>query len=178
MDCQSFQRKHDAFVDDTLPGVEMSAMREHLAACVRCARRDADVRRALLLARNLPQLRVSEGFEERLRVRINALAGEEPARRSRISPVWRVAAAAAIVLAVAAGTRTLRAPSPVTPVLQPAVVTYLPPAPYTRDDPAPAYVASMSTGIPMWPALMLAEEGPLLFANSEGQAAASYTREP
>jgi hypothetical protein len=29
---------------------------------------------------------------------------------------------------------------------------------------APAYVASMSTGIPMWPALMLAEEGPLRFA--------------
>jgi hypothetical protein len=35
------------------------------------------------------------------------------------------------------------------------------------DESAPAFMASMSTGMPMWPALMLAEEGPLRFAASE-----------
>ena len=35
------------------------------------------------------------------------------------------------------------------------------------DESTPAYVASMSTGIPMWPALMLAEEGPLRFAGMQ-----------
>jgi len=177
MDCQSFQRKHDAFVDDTLPGVEMAAMREHLTGCVRCARRDADVRRALLLVRNLPQLRVSDGFEDRLRLRISTASVEEiPIPRGRVSLVQGVAASF-LVLAVAVGTRTLRGREPLIPVLEPAVVMYSPPAPFTGDDPAPAYVASMSTGIPMWPALMLAEEGPLLFANGEAQAA-SYPREP
>lgn len=80
-------------------------------------------------------------------------------------------------MAIAAGSVGLRGRAPRAPVLQPAVVTYSPPAPYTSDDPAPVYMVSMSTGIPMWPALMLAEEGPLLFANGEAQAA-SYTREP
>jgi anti-sigma factor RsiW len=177
MDCLSFQRRHDAFVDDTLPGVEMAAMREHLTGCVRCARRDADVRRALLLVRNLPQLRVSGGFEDRLRGRILAeSAMEQPARRAR-RPVRGIAAAAAVVVAIAAGSLSLQKRVPLAPVLRPVVVTYSAPAPYASDDPAPAYVASMSTGIPMWPALMLAEEGPLLFANGEAQAV-SFTREP
>jgi hypothetical protein len=50
----------------------------------------------------------------------------------------------------------------------PAVIASSPPAdPFDGEDPASAFVASMSTGIPMWPALMLAEEGPLMFAASE-----------
>jgi hypothetical protein len=32
---------------------------------------------------------------------------------------------------------------------------------------APAFVASMSMGMPMWPALLLAEEGSLRFASAE-----------
>jgi hypothetical protein len=45
----------------------------------------------------------------------------------------------------------------------------------TDEASAPAYVASMSTGIPMWPALMLAEEGPLRFADTQS-ASWSATR--
>ena len=46
------------------------------------------------------------------------------------------------------------------------------------DESAPAYVASMSTGIPMWPALMLAEEGPLRFAATECRTRAGITTDP
>src|SRR5262245_58296391 len=70
MDCKSFTSKHAAFIDDTLPGVDMAGMRAHINECMRCARRDADVRRALLLVRNLPQVQVSEGFQDRLRARL------------------------------------------------------------------------------------------------------------
>ena len=179
MDCQTFLKKHDAFVDDTLPGVSMAVMRDHLDHCSRCARRDADIRRALLLIRNLPPPRVSDGFDDRLRDRIKR-EGTAPQTVSRSWSSWllvRGAAVAALLLAVAVGGMGLRGEATLVPVLGPAVVTGGHVAPYARDDPAPAFVASMSTGIPMWPALMLAEEGPLLFATPELQAA-SYSREP
>jgi anti-sigma factor RsiW len=176
MDCQTFRKKHDAFVDDTLPGVQMAAMREHLNECARCARRDAEIRRAILLVRNLQPLTVSDGFDERLKARLHQEAAVGPTqRRTRVARQMRFATAAAIValFATAAG-RQLGSDVIAVPVLSPAVVTTAPPDP--GEDPSPAFVASMSTGIPMWPALMLAEEGPLLFAASELQA--GYSREP
>jgi hypothetical protein len=60
----------------------------------------------------------------------------------------------------------------------PAVIASSPPVEhFDGDDSASAFVASMSTGIPMWPALMLAEEGPLMFVASELQDNALDTRE-
>ena len=51
----------------------------------------------------------------------------------------------------------------------PAVVAS---TPFPADSPSeamatPAFAASMSTGMPVWPALLLAEEGTLRFATSE-----------
>lgn len=169
MDCKEFTTRHAAFIDDTLPGFQMAAMREHLVACARCARRDAEVRRALFLLKNLPSVQVSEGFQDKLRARISAEGPAYQARRSvpAISMKW---AAAALLLVAVGGVAAW-------PESQTEAITRLP-AVYASqpldtfgfgadDESAPAYVASMSTGIPMWPALMLAEEGPLRFAGMQ-----------
>jgi len=166
MDCKEFAARHAAFIDDTLPGFQMAAMREHLTECARCARRDAEVRRALLLLKNLPPIQVSEGFQERLQARISA---EGPAftssgARDFGAMKWR---AAAVVLIAIVGVSSWPAQGSrhPEPTRLPAVFASAPVnISDAGDESAPAFVASMSTGIPMWPALMLAEEGPLRFA--------------
>lgn len=165
MDCKEFATRHAAFIDDTLPGFQMAAMRDHLTACAKCSKRDADIRRALFLLKNIPSVQVSDGFQDKLRARITA---EGPAYQGpRVSSArflqWGVAAALVASLAGVKGWydhgRVADAP-----VRLPAVFASAPVAYEGGDESAPAYVASMSTGIPMWPALMLAEEGPLRFA--------------
>jgi hypothetical protein len=82
---------------------------------------------------------------------------------------WAVAAGLLIV--VVGGIRSLpTGGSELAPARLPAVVASVPDV-ATSDKSAPEYMASMSTGIPMWPALMLAEEGPLRFAASGMQNA-------
>lgn len=165
MDCKEFSTRHASYIDDTLPGYQMVAMRGHLAVCAKCSKRDAEIRRSLFLLKNLPPIEVSDGFQEKLRARITA---EGPAyqgpRKSYAGLLrWGAAAAALIALAGAKGwydhSRVADAPIRLPAVFATAPVTYA-----GEDESAPAYVASMSTGIPMWPALMLAEEGPLRFA--------------
>jgi hypothetical protein len=52
MNCREFRRKHDAYVDDTLSGVDIEAMGRHLRLCAHCAALDTRIRRSLLLAHN------------------------------------------------------------------------------------------------------------------------------
>jgi anti-sigma factor RsiW len=167
MDCKAFARQHSGLIDDTLPGVERAAMREHLATCERCSRRDAQVRRALLVLKNLPPIQVSEGFQDRLRARIASESSAPVVTRSdRGRAKWAAAAALLIaVVGVRAWPGARQADS--TPSRLPAVVASVPAVGDAIDESAPAFMASMSTGMPMWPALMLAEEGPLRFAASE-----------
>jgi anti-sigma factor RsiW len=168
MDCKEFSTRHAAFIDDTLPGFQMAAMREHVTTCARCSRRDAEIRRSLFLLKNLPPVEVSDGFQDRLRARITA---EGPAYHrapgSNAGVMKWVAAAAMLV--VLAGTKGWydSARFAAAPVRLPAVFASAPVTYEGGDESAPAYVASMSTGIPMWPALMLAEEGPLRFAGMQ-----------
>ena len=165
MDCKEFATRHAAFIDDTLPGFQMAVMREHVTACARCSKRDAEIRRSLFVLKNLPPVEVSKGFNDRLRARITA---EGPAYQStRASNAgltkW---VAAAVMLVVVAGTKGWYdyAQLAGAPVRLPAVFASAPVTYEGGVESVPAYVASMSTGIPMWPALMLAEEGPLRFA--------------
>src|SRR5262245_31375863 len=102
MDCKEFGRLHSGFLDDTLPGVERAAMREHLSSCERCARKDAEVRRALLVLKNLPPIEVSAGFQDRLRARIaaeSAAPAKQPAPTAEVG-LMKWAAAAALLIAV------------------------------------------------------------------------------
>jgi anti-sigma factor RsiW len=167
MDCKEFATKHPAFLDDTLPGYQMSAVRDHLAECARCARRDAEVRRALLLLRNLPPVRVSDGFQDRLRARLAAEPAVASAGSSDFGMARWGAAAVLLVAIVGVGLWPDRGSQDTAPTRLPAVFASTPPVAQIEHESAPEYVASMSTGIPMWPALMLAEEGPLRFAGMQ-----------
>ena len=72
MNCREFRRKHDAYIDDTLSGVDLERVARHRSLCETCARLDTRVRRSLLIARNLPIIQPSPAFHERLQTRLAA----------------------------------------------------------------------------------------------------------
>ena len=178
MNCREFRRKHDAYIDDTLSGVEQEAMVRHRQICARCARLDTRVRRALLLARNLPTVELSRGFDERLRRRLMQeralIAHGHVAHHSSALDVggWRplsmstyTAIAAGLVavvgLATTMGVLGHRQPSAIR--LAPVVASLPEPEPSTLA--TPAMVASMPAGMPVWPAVFVAQQAPWHFAS-------------
>jgi anti-sigma factor RsiW len=175
MDCRSFKKKHLAYVDDTLPGFELAAMQAHLRACSACAQQDASVRRSLLVLRNLPPIQPSAGFSDRLRDRLavgaSAASNESLVRGPSLRAFVGVASALLFVgtLSITILDETSRKPRDPYPRLPPVVVANGVTAPQVVDGElaAPAFVASMSMGMPMWPALLLAEQGSLRFASAE-----------
>ena len=183
MDCRSFKKKHDAFLDDTLPGIETIEMQDHLRGCSRCSRHDAEIRRSLLLLRNLPPLRVSPDFAERLKARIaveqqiqttvapSPSYGRGPSMGAFLGVACAVLAVGILSLSVANRNDSSQTVYAVTAARSEAATVAEDPVKTVESNAtAPAYVASMSTGMPVWPALLLAEEGSLRFATSEARA--------
>jgi hypothetical protein len=168
MDCRTFQKHHVAFIDDTLSAVDMVVMHQHVAECEPCARHDATERRALLLFRNLPRVVPSPAFRSRLddRLREAKLSGRPITTASSHIPV-AVAATIAILAGVWTATFVTKAlTQPQRLALAPVVATIPEPASPLAN---PALVASVSTGMPVWPVALLAEQAPMHFANSEFQ---------
>lgn len=177
MDCREFRNKHVAFVDDLLPAVEMHTMRQHVEACRRCARQDTAVRRSLLLVRNLPTIEPSPEFRRRLNARLAELGPVAPLglmapQRSlgSISAFVGLAAGMAAVAYMAIRTATYFAPGRAPGASTVATVQRVPaPIQPTTIAPVPnaAFVASVPTGIPVWPAMLMIGDAPLRFANAE-----------
>jgi anti-sigma factor RsiW len=175
MNCREFRHKHDAYVDDTLSGVDQEAMGRHLRLCPTCAALDTRIRRSLLLARNLPTIEPSAAFSARLQMRLaherslrertlhetGYAAGIGTTTRHRV-PLFTgsyVALAAGIVMAAGlaltasltqSGTEAIR--------LEPVVASRPEPEPSTLS--MPAMVASMPAGMPVWPAVFVAQQAP------------------
>jgi len=166
MDCRSFRNNHVAFVDDFLPGEEVVAMQRHLAECERCATHDANVRRSLLVFRNLPPVEPSPDFFARLSARIEAERAAPPrpafaARGPGIGTFMSIAASLVVVgYITAASLNWTRPQSDFT--LAPVVATQ--PAMSPRSVENQALVASMSAGMPVWPMVYFAEQAPMRFA--------------
>jgi hypothetical protein len=173
MNCREFRRKHDAYIDDTLSGVDLDAMAHHRSLCDECARLDTRVRRALLVAHNLPTVELSADFgerfqtrlaEERMRMAALRTAGTTSSRWRPSSPSGYAAVAAGLIT-VAGLAATLsgigRAPEVIR--LAPVVATLpeLEPSMLAT----PAMVASMPTGMTVWPALYVAQQAPWHFAS-------------
>jgi hypothetical protein len=170
MNCREFRRHHDAYIDDTLSRVELDAMASHRAVCERCARLDTRVRRALLLAHNLPSIQPSSAFAGRLQARLTeerALIGATRDSRALMADrrlsgfsVGTYAAVAAGILTVAglAATATIagRDSGPIR--LAPVVASL--PEPEPSPLATPAMVASMPTGMAVWPAVFVAQQAP------------------
>ena len=174
MNCREFRRKHDAYVDDTLSGDDIEEMGRHLRLCAQCAALDTRIRRSLLLARNLPTIHPSAAFSERLQMR---LAQERALREARqhdadsmmgimtrrhgspLSTGTFVALAAGIALAAGVTMSvTLSATEDSVIRLAPVVATL--PEPEPSPLAMPAMVASMTAGMPIWPAVFVAQRAP------------------
>lgn len=169
--CRAFRKHHLAFVDDTLPGIELVRMEIHVAECEACDLLDQRVRRSLLIARNYPPglVGLSDGFAGTLSKR---LAEERPqgarfpsATRVMGSPVVVSLAAVMVIVSAVAGVlgtgvgreedaemRGGQANMGVAPILSMSLSA------------TPAFVSSLSTGMAILPALLLAEELPSSFA--------------
>jgi hypothetical protein len=167
MDCREFRRKHLAFIDDTLPGIELVGMQRHLMECEPCARHDTLVRRSLLLFRNLPQIEPSPDFNARLNARLRAMGPIDASPRVQHGPGIRAfaAAAAAVVALGYLSATTLGRGMPGDLTLPPVVA--MRPEPTPSPISSPAVVATLSTGMPIWQAVILAEQVPMHFANTE-----------
>lgn len=171
MDCREFRNNHVMFVDDVLPAVEMEAMQRHLRLCSRCSRHDTAIRRSLLLVRNLPPIEPSPEFMARLNSRLADLRASPRvdlvASRPYLPAVGAYAALAAGILAVAymtVETTHYYAPEQdtrISPIA--ASAPALSPVPMANG----AFVASVPTGIPVWPAVLMVGEAPMHFATLE-----------
>jgi hypothetical protein len=180
MDCRTFRNNHVAYVDDVLCAAEMTAMDGHLAGCVRCARHDTAVRRALLVVHNLPSVEPSPEFLTRLSTRIDALG--PISRTDRIgahSYLPSVGAFAALAAGVAAVTYLavttndyFSAPAAGAPMAVAAAFagsgrTVTSEAGSVAPLASPAMVASVPTGMPVWPAMLMVGQAPVRFASME-----------
>ena len=175
MDCREFREKHVGYVDDTLSAVEMEAMHRHVQSCYRCARQDTAVRRGLLLVRNLPEIEPSPDFMGRLADRIaelDAVGSDFEARPTYQLTTGTFAALAAglTLFGYVALEASHRFGTPEALRLPPVVATApVKPMPSFTSG---AYMAGISTGMPVWPAVMMVDEAPRHLADVELQQAA------
>ena len=172
MDCRAFRNKHVAFVDDLLSAAEMDAMQRHLFACARCSRLDTSIRRSLLLVHNLPPIQPSRDFVQRLNARLVRLG---PMSREDVVSVGAPFRAVGAFAALAAGISVIAYMSISTTryfdsadagIAAPAIAALpdLTPVPPMANA---AFVTSVPTGIPIWPAVIMAGQAPGHFANMD-----------
>ena len=178
MDCREFCEKHVAFVDDTLAGIELVRMQQHIGECECCAKHDAKIRRALLLFRNLPSIELSADFSERLEERLrrecrcdDLLANTE--RNLRRGAIVATLASAAMLGYIA--TTLYHSDSPHDLMMPPVVASLPEPELTSIATSTPAIVTSVSAGLTIWPAALFAEQAPVRFAHSKLELA-NYTR--
>lgn len=175
MHCREFRRKHGAYVDDTLSGMEIDAMSSHRRLCEQCAKLDTRVRRALLIAHNLPPIQPSAAFTAKLQARLRHERALMAAHRgasgafgeARPNPLsvnaYATVAAGILLVAGLALTVAMHSGEPATIRLAPVVATLPEPEPSVL---APStMVASMPAGMTMWPAVFVAQQAPWHFAN-------------
>jgi hypothetical protein len=166
MKCSEFRDQHCLFVDDTLAGVELVRMQQHISVCNACAALDAKIRRALMVARSLPAIQPSPDFAARLESKLKRCREEpESTACANFKAVAGIGAVASLVMLgyVVASLDKFGKQEDI--VLPPVVAMARPPELETLAPVAPAIVASVSAGMPIWPAALFAEQAPLHLAN-------------
>jgi hypothetical protein len=144
-------------------------MHRHRAECPDCATHDTTVRRALLLFRNMPTIQPSPDFSARLHERLRAAGygqphGPGPSRvGSVVSTVAGIVTAGYLAVAVFGSIGPVTADLALAPVVATATEPALPPISIYGSE-SSAIVASISAGLPVWPAALLAAQAPTHFA--------------
>jgi anti-sigma factor RsiW len=169
MDCRRFRKNHALYVDARCDIAEAQAMREHLSSCPACARQDVLIRRSLMLVRNLPRIEPSSGFGARLEARLRAApaATSDSTLPFHFSIGAFSAIAATVAFVTVAASMSMRQ-SRATEIRLEPVVASLPelesaPSPVAT----PALVATVPTGMPVWPGIMVATQVPMHFVAAE-----------
>jgi hypothetical protein len=166
MDCKEFREKHAQYVDLMCSAFEENEMRDHARRCPKCSRHDTVVRRGLMLVRSLPVIEPSRDFQRRLDARLRATTRDVVTTRTRMQPSFgafaAVAAAVVLITYLATGlsTRTSE-PLQLAPVV--ASLPELEPAQVAT----PAFVATVPTGMSVWPAIMVASQAQMHFVAAE-----------
>ena len=169
MDCRQFRDRHALLIDEKCSTLDAIEMRSHMRFCPSCDRLDTVIRRSILVMRNLPSIEPSAGFRARLDARLREVARVDRSDDLPFLGGWRLsrlaalAAAAALVGLVAAramyGGRRYE-------YQMPPVVASAPPR-----EPSPfattGFVATVPTGMSIWPAIMLASQAPAHFVALE-----------
>lgn len=166
MDCREFREKHFAFVDDTLPGIELVGMQMHLTECDGCARHDATIRRSLMLFRSLPRIEPSPDFSKRLEAKLREarLADASAMRGSSIKMLGATLMTTSIVMLAYIGISLKRVDTPQDLVLPPVVAVA---TPADISGPSAEMIAAAPAGLPLWTAALFAEQSPVHFASIE-----------
>ncbi|MBE7035214.1 MAG: zf-HC2 domain-containing protein [Ruminococcaceae bacterium] len=103
--CQKVQDLLPSYIDDMVSAEEKEAIKEHLASCEICAAEETFLRNTVAVAKNLPQLAVSDTFRAKLHDRLleETQVAPQPAKRKSVFMRYAsglVAAAAVVVLSV------------------------------------------------------------------------------
>ena len=164
MDCREFLDNHALFIDLRCSAIEERAFQQHAAQCPKCSHHDAMVRRSLLLVKSLPTIEPSPDFRARLDARLRSVQPETVAPRFRPSLSAFAAVAAGIVLVAALAATSIRGDDSVIR-LAPVVATL--PEPEPSQALTPALVATVPTGMSVWPAIMAASQASVHFVAAE-----------
>ena len=148
----------------------MVAMQGHLSECGECMRHDTALRRGLLVFRNLTPLEPSADFGTRLHARLLALRQSDRQAELFRAPGMGafVAAAGVVALGFAAASMLHWTEMRRDLVLDPVIATSPALPPPLVDYP---FIAASSTGMPMWPAAVLAEQASAHFVHAEAHFA-------
>jgi hypothetical protein len=165
MDCREFRDKHALLIDLRCSAVDENEMRQHMRSCSGCAHQDMIVRRSLMLFRSLPSIEPSPNFRARLAARLQATTPYVVARpmRSSFGAFFALAAGVAFVAYLAADIVRQAAPSEIR--MAPVVATL--PELEASAVATPALVATVPTGMSVWPAIMVASQAPIHFVAAE-----------
>jgi hypothetical protein len=165
MDCREFRENHTLFVDLMCSGVAEAEMRAHMRECASCSHHDMVIRRSLMLIRSLPSIELSPDFRMRLEARLRSASPVGTTRRSLAISYATFAALAAVVAFITLLAVDVARRSPADIRLTP-VVASLP-----DSEPSPvatsALVATVPTGMSVWPAIMVASQAPIHFVAAE-----------
>lgn len=163
MDCRQFLENHASYVDLRCSAIQERAFQQHVESCQRCARHDTIVRRSLLLVKSLPTIEPSPDFRARLDARLRSVQPEMSAPRLRPPLSAFAAVAAGLVIVAALAVTVMRADDAIR--LAPVVASL----PETEPSQAvtPALVATVPTGMSVWPAIMAASQASVHFVAAE-----------
>jgi len=167
MDCRKYREGHTLFIDGMCSALDAFEMRSHTRYCDACARHDEVVRRGVLLMRNLATIEPSAGFRNRLSARLRREVRDAAHAERAIGPkIARYAAIAAMLsgVSVALG-RAVRHNHNADYRMAPVVAS----APPRDASPfgAVALVATVPTGMSIWPAILMASQAPAHFVTAE-----------